>query len=101
MSTVTAILEPHADGTVHLPVPLELRRGKLRVTATLQAEPDTSKTATIEAARERPLATPEMLARRRAALEALRSVGGLQDIIPDPAAWQREIRQDRPLPGRE
>lgn len=21
--------------------------------------------------------------------------------IPDPVAWQREIRQDRPLPGRE
>jgi hypothetical protein len=21
--------------------------------------------------------------------------------IPDPSAWQREIRQDRPLPGRE
>lgn len=21
--------------------------------------------------------------------------------IPDPSEWQREIRQDRPLPGRE
>ena len=21
--------------------------------------------------------------------------------IPDPSVWQREIRQDRPLPGRE
>ena len=21
--------------------------------------------------------------------------------IPDPSAWQREIRQDRPLPGRQ
>ena len=64
--------------------------------------------ATLEAADESEsaprLATPEMLGQRREALAALRALGGLKDVIPDPAAWQREQREqreDRPLPGRE
>ena len=36
MSTITAILEPDADGTLHLPLPEELRHGKIQVTATVQ-----------------------------------------------------------------
>ena len=42
-------------------------------------------------------------ARRRVAVEALAELaaaGGISSI-PDPAAWEREIRQNRPLPGRE
>jgi hypothetical protein len=35
------------------------------------------------------------------AFKELRKLGGLSHIIPDPVAWQREIREDRPLPGRE
>ena len=38
------------------------------------------------------------------AVEILRRIakrGTLAKAIPDPAAWQREIRQDRPLPGRD
>jgi hypothetical protein len=35
-----------------------------------------------------------------AALAELAAAGGISSI-PDPAAWEREIRQDRPLPGRE
>jgi hypothetical protein len=34
------------------------------------------------------------------ALEALAEVNALAGIT-DPVAWQREIREDRPLPGRE
>lgn len=34
------------------------------------------------------------------ALSALRQSGVFSDI-DDPVAWQREIRKDRPLPGRE
>ena len=100
MSTVTVILEPDADGTVHLPVPPELRHGKLRVVASLQAIAEISKPdlAIIRASLK---ATPEMMAKRKAALESLRAAGGLRDFISDPSAWQREIRQDRPLPGRE
>ena len=93
MSTITAILEPHADGSLHLPLPAELRHRRVRVEATLEAA-DESESAPR-------LATPEMLGRRREALAALRALGGLKDVIPDPAAWQREQREDRPLPGRE
>lgn len=36
MSTINAILEPDADGTLHLPLPPELRHVKVEVTATLK-----------------------------------------------------------------
>jgi hypothetical protein len=36
MSTITAILQPEADGSVRLPLPLELRHRTLKVTATLE-----------------------------------------------------------------
>lgn len=29
------------------------------------------------------------------------ATSNLFSVIDDPAAWQREIRKDRPLPGRE
>lgn len=35
-----------------------------------------------------------------AVLSQLAAAGGIRSI-PDPLAWQREIRQDRPLPGRD
>ena len=34
------------------------------------------------------------------ALEKLSALGGVKSI-PDPDAWLRETRRDRPLPGRE
>lgn len=37
MSTITVILEPQADGTLHLPVPEELKSAKVKVVATLEA----------------------------------------------------------------
>jgi hypothetical protein len=39
MSTITAILEPDADGSLHLPIPPELRHSAVKVTATLEAVP--------------------------------------------------------------
>jgi hypothetical protein len=36
MSTINVILEPDADGTLHLPLPPELRHVKVEVTATLK-----------------------------------------------------------------
>lgn len=39
MSTITLILEPEADGTLHLPVPEELRHGKVEVVAMLRPAP--------------------------------------------------------------
>jgi len=85
MSKITAILEADADGTLHLPLPPELRNAKVRVTATLEAAPETS--------------TEE----KRTPLEALkelRKLGTFKDI-DDPVAWQRAQRRDRPLPGRD
>ena len=38
--------------------------------------------------------------RAMAALERIAEKGGISSIV-DPVAWQREIRKDRPLPGRE
>jgi hypothetical protein len=100
MSTITAILEPDADGTVHLPVPPELQsHGKLRVTARIAVVAESSPAS--RKVLNAPKATPEMIARRMKALEELRTAGGLSDVIPDPVEWQREIRRDRPLPGRE
>ena len=49
---------------------------------------------------ERP---PEVERPSRRAAEALRKLseqGGFKSI-PDPVAWQREIRKDRPLAGRD
>jgi len=36
MSTITAILEPDATGSLRLPLPPELRHTSIRVTATLE-----------------------------------------------------------------
>lgn len=48
--------------------------------------------------------TPEQRAARIAeaigALERLAAAGAF-DHIEDPGEWQREIREDRPLPGRD
>ena len=38
--------------------------------------------------------------RMRAALEKLSRLNAFAEI-KDPVAWQREIRKDRPLPGRD
>jgi hypothetical protein len=39
-----------------------------------------------------PKATEEMLLNRKTALTELRGLGGLSDVIPDPIAWQRDMR---------
>jgi len=90
MSTITAILEADADGTLHLPIPQNLRLGKVKVVATLESEME--------------LDLPRESAKPGTPLEALkelRKLGGLRHVIPDPVAWQREQRKERPLPGRD
>ncbi len=44
-----------------------------------------------------PTVSRAMVAQRKAALQKLRGLGGLRQWIADPAAWQRELRQDRPM----
>jgi len=87
MSTITAILEPQADGTLHLPLPANLRSGRVRVIASLTVEDERKATDSQE--------TPLQ------ALKELRKLGGLRHVIPDPMAWQKEQRQERQLPGRD
>ena len=95
MSTITAILKADADGTLHLPLPAELRGGKVKVIASVEAADDSVKTPPA-----RLTATPEMIKERMEALAEVRRLNPYRDII-DPVAWQREIREDRPLPGRD
>lgn len=66
MSTVTAILEADADGTLHLPMRQNLRRGKVKVVATLQREPEKNDRPTRETA--------------LAALRELRKLGAFKEI---------------------
>ncbi len=49
MSMIVAILDPSPDGSLHLPLPEELRHGKVKVVATLSSARD-------EAQRPRPKA---------------------------------------------
>src|SRR3954464_10792729 len=98
MSTITAILEADADGTLHLPLPEELRQGKVRIEATLEAV--AGGTSPAKKTRTPFVTTPEMLEQRKAALAELRRLDPFRDIT-DPVAWQREQRKDRPLPGRD
>jgi hypothetical protein len=88
MSTITVILEPDEDGSLHIPVPADMRKGKVKVTATLTPVPGSN----VQDAKT-----------RANALDSLRRIaarGGIKSI-PDPILWQREIRKDRSLPGRE
>ncbi len=77
MSTITAILEPDVDGTLHLPLPAEMRSSKVKITATL------------ESFGSRP-SQSEVLE----ALQTLSRLGTFGEI-EDPVAWQRETREDQ------
>jgi hypothetical protein len=88
MNTITAILEADADGTLHLPLPVELRHGKIRVEARLDpVEPS----AISEEQRKRDLLEIMTRIRTRNPFIAVR----------DPIGWQREARDDVRLPERE
>ncbi|HLX62814.1 MAG TPA: hypothetical protein VKX17_16170 [Planctomycetota bacterium] len=85
MSTITAILEPAADGTLHVPVPNELRNVKFKVVATpQQAVTNTSIAQSAEAERQRKLLV---------VMESISQSNPFEGI--DPVEWQREVREDR------
>jgi hypothetical protein len=88
VSKITVILEPHPDGSLHLPLPAGMRRGRVKVIATLTSVPGS---------------TEDEVRKKEGTMASLRRIaarGGMKNI-PDPARWQREIRLDRSLPGRE
>lgn len=83
MSIVSTILEASPDGTLHLPVPPNLRGIRVRVEARLEAaRPETDKTEGL-----------------RSIMREIRKRNPFGSIV-DPVAWQRETREDVMLPGR-
>ena len=97
MKTLETDIEIGADGSVRLlsPLPAWLKPGRAHVLMTVESVQGQN-----QPKRQKLTATPEMIARRVAALDEIRKLNPYRDIT-DPLAWQREIRQDRPLPGRD
>ena len=85
MTTISTTATSGADGWLQLQVPEVLRGQPLEVVAVLQPAKATDMDA------------PVRRQRAYAALEQLAHLGG----IADPAAWQRTLRLEQPLPGRE
>jgi hypothetical protein len=98
MNTIQTEVEITADGTLKLlsPLPAGLKPGRAQIMVIL----DDDSTEAVKAKRPKLIATPEMLAARKAALDAVRKLDPYR-ALADPVAWQREIRQDRPLPFRD
>jgi hypothetical protein len=97
MNTLETDIEIGADGSLRLlsPLPAWLKPGRAHVLMTVEAVQGQT-----HPKRQKLTATPEMIARRAAALEEIRKLNPYRDIT-DPLAWQQEIREDRPLPGRD
>lgn len=95
MKTLETDIEIGADGSVQLlsPLPAWLKPGRAHVRMTVESMDE-------KPTRQKLTATPEMIARRVTALEAIRKLNPYRDMT-DPVGWQREIRCDRPLPGRD
>lgn len=97
MNTLETDVEVAADGSLKLlsPLPAWLKPGRTHM---LLVVPGVA--AQEKPKRQIPKATPEMIAQRAAAFEKLRELNPYRDIT-DTVAWQREIREDVVLPGRE
>lgn len=95
MKTLESDIEIGADGSIKLlsPLPAWLKPGRAHVLMSVESVDEKPK-------RRKRSATPEMLARRATALEKVRELNPYREI-EDPVGWQRDIRQDRPLPGRD
>ena len=98
MNTLETDIEIAPDGSMKLlsPLPAWIKPGRLHAWLTVAS----GAPAEGVSRRQPPVATPEMVARRVAALAELRAMGGLKEVIPNPMAWQQEMREDVVLPGR-
>lgn len=97
MNTLETDIEIAADGSMRLlsPLPDWLKPGRAHVVLTVAGATGR------RAKKQAPGATPEMVAKRSEALAQLRAMGGLKEVIPDPVAWQKEMREEAKLPGRD
>jgi hypothetical protein len=95
MKTLESDIEIGADGSIKLlsPLPAWLKPGRAHVLMSVESVDEKPK-------RRKLSATPEMIARRATALEKVRQHNPYREI-EEPVGWQRDIRQDRPLPGRD
>lgn len=95
MKTLETDIEIGAGGSVRLlsPLPAWLKPGRVHVLMTVESMQENPK-------RQKLTATPEMIAQRAAALAEIRKINPYRDIT-DPVEWEREMREDRPLPGRD
>lgn len=95
MRTLETNIEIGADGSVKLlsPLPAWLKPGRAHVRRTVESVEE-------KPVRRKLTASPEMIARRFAALEEVRKLNPYRDIT-DPVEWQREMREDRPQPGHD
>jgi hypothetical protein len=84
VSTITAVLDADPDGTLHLPLPPDLHGTRIRIEAKL------------EATKPAPQAEGDL----RAVMRQIRARNPFRGIS-DPAAWQREMRNDVSLPSRD
>ena len=87
MSTITAILESDADGTLRLPLPAAWRRRQVKVVAQVDLLPDATQAATDADPSTQLFDIMERIAQRN-------PFKG----IKDPMEWQREMREDVILP---
>ena len=86
MTTLTAQAEITPDHRLMIDVPVsaDLPAGRIEVTVAL-VKP-----------------APKLVSNNRDAVKYLEEIAARGGIdIPDPVAWQREVREDRPLPGRD
>jgi len=95
MKTLETDIEIGADGSVKLlsPLPAWLKPGRALVLMTVESVEEKPK-------RQKLTATPETIARRVKALEEIRKLNPYREIS-DPVEWQREMREDRPMPERD
>ena len=84
MSSITAVLDACPDGTLHLPLPPDLRGIRVRVEAKLEAASSAAK---------RPVEL-------RAIMQKIRDRNPFRGVS-DPVAWQRAAREDVRVPGRD
>ena len=95
MNMLETDIEIGVGGSMRLlsPLPAWLKPGRAHVLMTVESVQEKPQ-------RQKLTATPETIARRAAALEKIRKLNPYRDIT-DPVVWQREMREDRPLPGRD
>lgn len=86
MNTLTAQAEITPDHrlTLDVPVSADLPAGRIEVTVALA------------------MPSQKLVSNHRDAVKFLEEIAARGGVdIPDPVAWQREVREDRPLPGRD